>query len=411
MTDVANPSGVAMHAGADKFFRALRDAGMRDVPERFSVALLHQMISRQTFTDIQAFIAVVDRVTTRPAWQNAVTAAAPEIARQARPEVCFFSAWDFHLPPGRADQWQLIECNDNGSGFLFAALINHLYDELWRPRFEGAPVFAAFTEHVIRMVEAEYQAVFHEPPSAMFLIVDDEDSLRSGRFRDELFLLRDLFRVRGWAAEVAGAADTEWDGARLRHRAREVRFVVNRSTDFFWQSDAFRSLRAAYHAGRTYVAPNPFTYATRSDKRLLEWLSQPEWDATFGIQDDERRLLSLHVPTTHLLREDNLEALVRQKDDFVFKPAHGFASRGVLPARHVGRSRLRRLLKHGEEYVAQRRVPKCEVRIDDVVLWTDLRAWAYRGECFLLSGRASRRPDLLDLLPPGGWLATYVGAA
>ncbi len=40
-------------------------------------------------------------------------------------------------------------------------------------------------------------------------------------------------------------------------------------------------------------------------------------------------------------------------------------------------------------------------------LWTDLRVWAYRGEIVLVSGRASRRPDRLDLEPPGGWLPTY----
>ena len=40
-------------------------------------------------------------------------------------------------------------------------------------------------------------------------------------------------------------------------------------------------------------------------------------------------------------------------------------------------------------------------------LWTDLRVWAYRGEIVLVSGRASRRPDRLDLKPPGGWLPTY----
>ena len=32
---------------------------------------------------------------------------------------------------------------------------------------------------------------------------------------------------------------------------------------------------------------------------------------------------------------------------------------------------------------------------------------AYRGEIVLKSGRASRRPDRLDLKPPGGWLPTY----
>jgi hypothetical protein len=62
-------------------------------------------------------------------------------------------------------------------------------------------------------------------------------------------------------------------------------------------------------------------------------------------------------------------------------------------------------------YVAQKWVPKSSMEIDGTLLWTDLRVWAYRGKVFHLSGRASRRPDRLDLTPPGGWLPTYAAAS
>ena len=81
--------------------------------------------------------------------------------------------------------------------------------------------------------------------------------------------------------------------------------------------------------------------------------------------------------------------------------------RGLLASATVGRARLRRLLTHGEDYVAQRWVAKPRLQIDGKPVWTDLRVWAYRGEIFHLSGRASRRPDRLDLARPGGWLPTY----
>jgi hypothetical protein len=157
-----------------------------------------------------------------------------------------------------------------------------------------------------------------------------------------------------------------------------------------------------------FVAPNPFTYATRSDKRLLELLSTPERDKELGIRSDERLLLSAHVPETRLLRPKNVEDLAREKDRWIFKPCHGFASRGLLTAAQVGRTRLRRLLKRGDSYVAQRTVPKAQLESNEgVPLWTDLRVWAYRGDRLLLSGRASRNPDTLDLSSPGGWLPTY----
>jgi hypothetical protein len=126
-----------------------------------------------------------------------------------------------------------------------------------------------------------------------------------------------------------------------------------------------------------------------------------------GIELRERRILSDHVPETHLIRTENLEALAQRKREFVFKPLHGFAGRGLLDSATVGRTRMRRLAKHSERYVAQKWVPKPSMETDGTPLWTDLRVWAYRGEIFHLSGRASRRPDRLDLTPAGGWLPTY----
>src|SRR3974390_182580 len=100
---------------------------MPPVPGEFSVVPQHQVIPAAILAEISEFIGVFGRVTGRPAWQAVALREAPAIARLRRPEVCFFSAWDFHLPPG--GRWQLIEFNDNGSGFIFAAIINAMYYE------------------------------------------------------------------------------------------------------------------------------------------------------------------------------------------------------------------------------------------------------------------------------------------
>jgi len=398
----------------ERLFRALHEAGMSEVPEAFSVAAVAQVVPAATLAGIDEFIRVFERVTTRRSWWEHVTASVPEVARTPRREVCFFSAWDFHVPVGAADGWQLIEFNDNGSGLLFAALINHHFHELDEPtRRSGAeapPTFAAFGEQLLATIEAEARAFWDAPPSDLFLVLDDRESLERGKFRDELLMLRDLLRRAGRRAEVGSPSDLRWNGSDLLLDDAAVCFVVNRSTDFFWRADEFSALREAYRGGRVYVAPNPFSYATRSDKRLLELLSLPDHDRTLGIRPEERAVLSRHVPETRLVCEENLDPLVSRRQDLVFKPAHGYASRGLLPAHEVGRRRLRRLLKKGERYVAQRRVPKASlVSAGDPAgrLWADLRVWAYRGARTLLSGRGSRSPDSLDLRRPGGWLPTY----
>lgn len=395
-----------------RFFAALEEAGIPAVPDEFSVVPLPQIIPKEALVEIEAFIRVFEQVTTRPSWQEAAVNSAPEIAKHKRSEVCFFSAWDFHLPPGQSPQ--VIEFNDNGSGLLFAGLINDLYYQFFdlpeNITSQRPSSYAELREKIINYVKQEATAFFGHWPQGLFLILEDAEALKTGKFQRELILLQDLFRQQGWRTEIATPEEILWNDQQLSWKGEKVSFIVNRSTDFLWQGEAFFSLRAAYEANQVYVAPNPFSYATRSHKRLLEPLSLPDWDQKLGIQPEERTVLSTHIPETHWLRPDNIEEIARRKKDFVFKPAQGFAAQGLLASTEVGRSRLRRLLKDSRGYVAQRKIPKSQLKgkeIGDATLWTDLRVWAYRGQILLLSGRASTRPDGLDLSPPGGWLPTY----
>jgi hypothetical protein len=386
---------------------------MPEIPHDFSVVPVAQWIPLSTLIEIENFIRIFDRVTTRAAWQKGVTTSAPETAQLPRSEVCFFTAWDFHLSPDQG--WQLIECNDNGSGFLFAALINRLfYDSSgFAPdrSIEEPASISGFKEQLAMFIEREAEQFFGALPDGLFYILETSAALRTGKFYWELILLRDLLREHGWRSEIGTPEDLRWDGKYLLLDRRPVVFVINRATDFFWEAETFGSLRAAYQEGSVYVAPNPFTYATRSDKRLLEFLSLPDWDQELGILPEERTLLSAHVPETYLLREENLDEIAAKKATFFFKPVHGFASHGVLTSSQVGKGRLRQLLRKGSAYVAQKTVPKptllSEAESGNVTLWTDLRVWAYRGERYLISGRASKHRDLLDLAPPGGWLPTF----
>jgi hypothetical protein len=391
----------------------LRGAGMWDVPERFSVSLVHQTIPPGVLREIDAFCRTFDAVTTRADWRAEVLRDAPELARPLRREVCFFSAWDFHLPDDAGADFQLIEFNDNGSGLLYAALLNRCLFELTErevgPSVEEPPLPAALNARILAAIRHEARSVFGALPQGLFLIVEDADSLAEGRFRDEQRMLCEALRADGLSAEIAALDALAWSGRRLLLGERRVDFVVNRSTDFFLEGEGAAALRAAYVRGDVYVAPNPASFATRSDKALLALLSSGEHDGRLGILPGERALLDRHVPETWRVGRENAAALAGRKHELVFKPARAFASHGLLRSEEIGRSRLERLVRRGEHYVAQRRVPKRRIAANDGDLWADLRVWSWRGERLALSGRASRRPDALDLRPPGGWLATYSG--
>ena len=398
----------------EQFWNRLRHAGIPGVPDEFSVTFAHQEIPAAVLAEIDDFIRVFEDVTTRPVWRENVVGSSGHSLPSQRPEVCFFSAWDFHLPPD--GPWQVIEFNDNGSGLLFAGFINEFYHALLEPHrhavLEAPPSAAELGRHVIRMVRREAEGFFGAMPEGLFLILDEPEALERGKFQGEMEMLRELFRGEGWRAEVASTAELRWDGTRLRYGGELVSFIVNRSTDFFLEKEATQALRDAFLGGAVYVAPSPFTYATRSDKRLLEFLSLPSWDRELGIEAREREILSRHIPETRLLRADNIDAIVENRDQFVFKPMRSHASRGFLPSARVGRSRLQRLVRRGEDYVAQRKVGRPRVPLGDGNhVWADLRVWAYRGERVLLSGRTSIDENSLDLRPPAGWLPTFAARA
>jgi len=59
----------------------------------------------------------------------------------------------------------------------------------------------------------------------------------------------------------------------------------------------------------------------------------------------------------------NAEMLAERKVEFIFKPRHGFASRGLVDSAAVGHARRRRL-RQGDAYVAQKRIAKSCVDVD-----------------------------------------------
>jgi|GEM_PF-6245860 len=78
-----------MSVDKEAYFGALTLSGMPEIPQEFSVTPLAQFIPRTTLAEIDKFIRLFDQITTRPGWQNIVTASAPQIAQFPRSEVAF----------------------------------------------------------------------------------------------------------------------------------------------------------------------------------------------------------------------------------------------------------------------------------------------------------------------------------
>jgi len=90
-----------MSVDKEAYFGALTLSGMPEIPQEFSVTPLAQFIPRTTLAEIDKFIRLFDQITTRPGWQNIVTASAPGIAQFPRSEVCFSQPGISTSPPNK----------------------------------------------------------------------------------------------------------------------------------------------------------------------------------------------------------------------------------------------------------------------------------------------------------------------
>ena len=252
---------------ATRFRTSLQCAGLPPIPEVFSVVPAAQTIHREIIEEIEAFIRVFDSVTTRASWVDRTLRELPP-AGQKRREVCFFSAWDFHIPPDSPKRWQLIEFNDNGSGFMFAARINRCFYELAGlegDRFiEAIPPLPEFGHRLRKMVEQEAQGFHDDIPDGLFLVLDDSRVPTNREVSARASPAQGAVPAMGPDLEIGAPEDLTWTGEELSYCGTPVSFIVNRSTDFLWERETFAPLRLAHRGDHVYVAPNSLNYTTPS---------------------------------------------------------------------------------------------------------------------------------------------------
>jgi hypothetical protein len=145
-----------------------------------------------------------------------------------------------------------------------------------------------------------------------------------------------------------------------------------RSTDFLLDDPRHAAIHRAVTEGSTVLAPSPEAYSAIADKRrFLEWSSEPllARDAATG--------LSFRIAETLPMTAKSVVDWYAQREDWVFKPVSGHASRGVYVGKSISRKKLSELPTG--DYVAQRYAPHPLIDRDGHAWKYDVRFFADRG--------------------------------
>ncbi|ODT85200.1 hypothetical protein [Phenylobacterium sp. SCN 70-31] len=359
--------------------------------------------------DLKAMLAVVAAVegaAEDSAYQTAVLAWAPAIARQDFGPRGVFMGYDFHLGPGEP---KLIEVNTNAGGAFLNAFLARAQGACCREAEDAmrAAPMSEFEAAVWAMFLAEWalQGRTGEPRS--IVVVDDRP--REQYLFPEFLLAQRFFERQGVKAWIADPGELRFTGGELKLEGEAVDLVYNRLVDFSFMAPGHEALRDAYLAGAVVLTPGPRNHALFADKRNLTLLSDPVVADGFGLTPDQRQSLSA-VPRTVMVTAANAENLWSARKRYFFKPAGGHGGKAVYRGDKMTRGVWEEVQQGG--YIAQELAAPSErrIRIDGEIkaLKLDVRVYTYRGSPLLTAARVYQGQTTNFRTPGGGFAPVFV---
>lgn len=240
--------------------------------------------------------------------------------------------FDFYWTP---EGLRLIEINTNAAAWVLVELLRG-YHGIATPDF--SPLCKAFRR----------EWALQSPGTALthVAIVDETPAQQKTHF--EFLWIQAILRKEGIACEIFAPQDLHFDenrGALVDTQGIPWPFVYNRFCDFLLVTPEATDLRRAYEAGAVCLRPSPREYACLSDKtRLAQW-SSPEWQASVGLSQIQREVLSRAIPPVEVMDPAQGERLWAQRKGLFFKPTASYGGKSVYSGKGITRTAFSRLLE------------------------------------------------------------------
>ena len=301
-------------------------------------------------------------------------------------------SYDVHPSP---DGPVLIEVNTNAGGLLTAIHAARHGNECCAEWEQGR-------------LERRFAALFERDllgatPAATGTLAIVDDDLAAQPLLPEMHAIAQMLRPHARDVLVVDAAELAYADGRLRHGATPIDRVYWRSTDFLVEEPRHAAIRRAVDEGSTVLAPSPAAYAAIADKRrFLAWSGAPVLARDAGSGQ------AFRLAETRELRSRPLAEWRAERDQWVFKPPSGYASRGVYVGKSISRQKLEQL---PGDYLAQRYAPHPEVQRGGAAWKYDLRFFADRAEVIGAVARVFQGQVVGMRAPGSGFAPVRVGDA
>ena len=364
-------------------------------------------VAREHIAAMQDVIEAIEHVVALAPYRETVLAQAPEIARRASGAHGVFFGYDFHLTNAGP---RLIEINTNAGGALLLHHVASAQQACCREVgafFPGPQEIGDVEQVFVDMFRNEFRAQHPQHELGCIAIVDEDPQAQY--LSPEFELFRQMFENHGIEALIADPRDFELQDDRLVAAGRTVDVVYNRLTDFYLESQACTTLRAACERDAAVFTPSPRAHALYANKGNLAVLCDAAALRNMGASDRAVNTLTSAIPRTVPVSTGNADDLWAERRRLFFKPARGYGSRGTYKGAKLTKKTWSSILR--SDYVAQELVPPGErLLVTDGAersFKVDVRCYAYRGKIQLLGARMYRGQTTNFRTDGGGLAAVF----
>ncbi|MEX0839526.1 MAG: hypothetical protein WD034_08340 [Parvibaculum sp.] len=305
----------------------------------------------------------------------ALAATRASFDREALAAAGIYNSFDFHLA---ATGPKLIEVNTNAGG----AFLQPLFLDAVTP----ARAMQGFAPE--EMLLDAWARLRPGRPLRRVAIVDEAPETQALYL--DMRLAAAALEGRGLAVDILDRKALRREGGALLGPRGPIDMVYNRLVDFHLREPESAVLNDAWAAGEAVVAPNPQVYRAFADKHLLVALSDPEAVAALAAEAHADAALVLDtVPHTELVDRASADRLWAARRDYVFKPAEGYASRGVYRGDKISHKKWGEIA--GAGYLAQRFAEPSQRALrlagGPAAHKADIRVWAHGAEPLFSAAR------------------------
>lgn len=352
-----------------------------DRPNLFSNTAL--FISSNELEAMKSIVLAIESVATNKFFKQKVLNKSFPIASKNFGPHGVFMGYDFHLSE---EGPKLIEINTNAGG----AFLNLVLAQAQLKCCEDArsPVdLGGLEDKFFEIFEQEWKTQNKDKKLEVIVIMDERPSEQY--LYPEFKLFAELFKRKGIDAFIVDPTLIESKEDGLWYQNKKIDLIYNRTTDFYFESDIYAEIKAAYQSELVVITPNPHHHAVFANKENLELLTSREELNTLGVDNSILEVLLNGIPRTLKLTSNNQSELWSRRKSLFFKPTKGYGSKAAYRGDKITHRVWEDVLK--SSYVAQEIITPGIRMVENegkqIELKHDIRAYTYNGEILLFASR------------------------